>query len=147
MSDDRLYPNRPHVAVGAVVWSDDKILLIKRGTPPKKGQWSIPGGMQNVGETLSNAVAREVLEETHITISHIELLDALDMIQKSDDNVIERHYTLIDYTATAKDEHTLKAGSDAEGAEFVHWVEACAKVHWGETRRIIELSAKNRGFY
>ena len=70
--ENREYPARPVVAVGVVVFSKEKVLLIKRNKPPKSSQWSIPGGAQNLGETLKNTAAREVLEETGIKIKNIK---------------------------------------------------------------------------
>jgi 8-oxo-dGTP diphosphatase len=63
----REYPERPVVGVGAVVWRGDSVLLIRRGKPPRLGQWSLPGGAQQLGETLEEAIAREVREETGLT--------------------------------------------------------------------------------
>ena len=71
----RSYPNRPIVGVGAVVFRDDRSLLIRRGKPPRMGDWSLPGGMQEIGETVFEAAAREVQEETGVTISDIALID------------------------------------------------------------------------
>jgi len=60
----RSYPSRPIVGVGVVVWHQDRVLLIKRGKPPRVGQWSLPGGAQDLGETLAEAASRELMEET-----------------------------------------------------------------------------------
>ena len=137
MSAHTLYPH-PRPCVGAVVFKDDTILLIKRGREPRKGQWSIPGGKIEKGETLEEALIREVWEETAIDIEPGPLLDVLDLIR--DDGV---HYVLIDYMAEAIAGEP-KAGDDADAAEFVSFDEALSRVDWGETRRILELAISMR---
>ena len=71
---------QPVIAVGIVTFKDDKILMIRRGKPPRKGQWSIPGGKQKLGETWRAAAAREVKEETGIDIEILGLIDVVDAI-------------------------------------------------------------------
>lgn len=76
----REYPDTPMVGVGGVVISGARALLVRRGTEPARGEWTIPGGLLEVGETLAEAVARELLEETGITVRVIELIEALERI-------------------------------------------------------------------
>ena len=89
--DDRTFLPRPLVGVGAVVWHQDHVLLIQRGKEPKKGSWSIPGGAQELGETVREAVCREVQEETGVKISSPILVDTVDLISKTDEDKIEYH--------------------------------------------------------
>ena len=136
----RTYPNLPIVGVGAVVWKDDKVLLIKRGTPPAKGSWSIPGGGQELGETVKQAVAREVKEETGLEIEVTHLIDVVDIITPDTDDNIEHHYTLIDYRCEWTGGEPV-AGSDAADVRWASLKECEELVSWSETLRIIEQSA------
>lgn len=93
----REYPRAPLIGVGAVAIKDGKILLMKRAFEPGKGKWSIPGGLVEVGETLSDACAREMEEETGIKIHVLELINAYDMIVPDEASKIKYHYVLIDF--------------------------------------------------
>lgn len=93
----REYPRAPLIGVGAVAIKDGKILLMKRAFEPGKGKWSIPGGLVEVGETLSDACAREMEEETGIKIHVLELINAYDMIVPDEEGKIKYHYVLIDF--------------------------------------------------
>ena len=132
----RSYPNRPIVGVGAVVFRDDRVLLIKRGKPPRMGDWSLPGGMQEIGETVFEAAAREVREETGVMISDIALIDVVDSITRDDDARVQFHYTLVDVVAKWRSGEPA-GGSDAMHAEFMSFDEVSKIVLWRETHRII----------
>ncbi len=80
MTSSREYPQRPMVGVGGVVIAEGRALLIRRGSEPLLGEWSIPGGMLELGETLEEGVARELLEETGLTVRVIELIEVFDRI-------------------------------------------------------------------
>jgi len=114
----REFPSAPLVGVGAVVVQDGRVLLVQRGTEPSKGQWSIPGGLIDVGESLAAAVVREVREETGLLVEPIELIELLDRIHRDGDRV-RYHYVIADYLCRALG-GTLLAASDAAG---VRWVE------------------------
>lgn len=101
----------PVVAVGAVVWKDDSFLLIRRGRPPRQGQWSIPGGRQEAGETVNQAVAREIREEAGIEIEIIEVVAVVDLIERQGDEMLY-HYTVIDMLAEWRSGEA-RAGDDA----------------------------------
>ncbi len=88
----------PRVAVGAVVWKNGKVLLIKRGRAPYLGSWSLPGGRQEAGETVSQAVVREIAEETGIRIAVIDVVAVVDLMDRPD-GVLSIHYTVIDVVA------------------------------------------------
>ena len=98
-SDDRKYPARPFVGVGVVTIKDGKILLVRRAFDPGAGKWSIPGGLVEVGEKLSEAGARETLEETGVEVQVLELINVFDMIDLEDDGKVRYHYVLVDFLA------------------------------------------------
>jgi len=93
----REYPQVPLVGVGTVTIKQGKILLVKRAFDPGAGKWSIPGGMVEVGETLSEAAARETEEETGIKVKVLELINVFDMIDRDSDSKIRYHYVLVDF--------------------------------------------------
>jgi ADP-ribose pyrophosphatase YjhB (NUDIX family) len=114
----REYPLAPLVGVGAVIVHDGRILLVQRATEPALGRWSIPGGLIEVGEMLTEAVAREVREETGLEVEPIELIELLDRIHRDSERV-RYHYVIADYLCRVTG-GTLKAASDAAA---VRWVE------------------------
>jgi 8-oxo-dGTP diphosphatase len=114
----REFPASPLVGVGAVIVKDGRVLLIQRGTEPARGRWSIPGGLIEVGESLTEAVVREVCEETGLEIEPIELLELLDRIHR-DGARVRYHYVIADYLCRVVG-GTLRAASDANA---VRWVE------------------------
>lgn len=139
----RYYPKRPVVGVGVVVWLDDRVLLIKRGKPPRVGQWSLPGGAQKLGETLAETARREVREETGIEIELGEIIATLDLIDRDQAGCVRHHYTLVDFVAEGL-AVKLHAGDDAADAG---WFERSAIDDlglWSETIRIIDLAADQR---
>jgi 8-oxo-dGTP diphosphatase len=114
----REFPLAPLMGVGAVVADQGRVLLVRRGTEPLRGQWSLPGGLVEVGESLTSAVAREVLEETGLVVEPVELIELLDRIHREGERV-RYHYVIADYLCRVTGGE-LRAGSDA--AE-VRWVE------------------------
>jgi len=114
----RPYPDRPVVGVGAVVLEAERVLLIKRGHAPLKGQWSLPGGGVETGETLEQAVAREVLEETGLTVEVGPIVEVLDRISRDADGRVEHHFVLVDFVCRASG-GILRGASDAEDAAWV----------------------------
>ena|SRR5438552_3583256 len=93
----REYPESPLVGVGAVIIDDGRALLVKRGHPPLAGEWSIPGGVLELGETLSEAAVREAREETCLTVEPAELLGVYDRVLRDDTGGILYHFVLIDF--------------------------------------------------
>lgn len=138
--DARENPERPVIGVGAVVIQDDEVLLIRRGKPPKMGEWSLPGGAQELGEPIQQALRREVKEETGLDVEVLDFLGIIDLIDHTSDDAVRYHYTLIDYLASPVG-GVLCAGSDASDARFFKLEEALALPLWSETRRIINLAA------
>jgi len=114
----RPYPDRPVVGVGAVVLDGDRVLLVKRGQAPLKGHWSLPGGAVEIGETLEQAVAREVLEETGLTIEVGPIVEVLDRISRDVEGRVEHHFVLVDFVARPLGGE-LEGASDADDAAWV----------------------------
>lgn len=137
----RDYPTRPLVGVGAVIWRDDKVLLVRRGKPPKDGEWSLPGGAQELGETILQALTREVQEETGLTIKVVALIDVIDAIIPDKDGDIRNHYTLIDFAARWVG-GDARAGDDVTAVRWVTLEEISEYGLWQETSRIIRDSVK-----
>src|SRR3989440_8404211 len=97
MGSGRRYPERPIVGVGAVVLDGDRVLLAKRAHEPLKGQWSLPGGGVEIGETLEEALRREVLEETGLAVSVGPVVEIFERIERQADGRIEYHFVIVDY--------------------------------------------------
>src|SRR5271169_2961639 len=93
----RSYPEQPIIAVGAVIVDGSRVLLVRRATEPLKGEWSVPGGMLELGEKLRDGVRREVLEETGLVIEPGEMLDVFDSIFTDGRGRTQYHYVLIDF--------------------------------------------------
>ena len=106
------YPNRPLVAVGAVVFKEDKVLLVLRGKPPAKNHWTIPGGSVELGETLGEAAEREIWEETGLTIQAGEPVYTFDVIERDPKGAILFHYVIVDLAADYVSGE-LRPGDDA----------------------------------
>jgi len=111
--DDRTYPRRPIVGVGAVIFADgDRVVLVRRRHPPLVGSWSLPGGAVEVGETLEQAVRREVNEETGLDVEVGPLVAAVDHIERDLDGNVVFHFVIVDYLCRARG-GVLTAGGDA----------------------------------
>jgi len=109
----RTYPSQPIAGVGAVVLtSDRRVILIRRGQAPLSGTWSLPGGVLELGESLSDAVVREVREETGLDVEAGPLIDLFEHIARDDDGRVRYHYVIADYACHVRG-GDLRAGSDA----------------------------------
>jgi 8-oxo-dGTP diphosphatase len=116
----REYPEAPIVGVGAVVIDGTQVLLVRRGQEPLKGEWSLPGGALELGETLQQGVVREVLEETGLIVAPGGIIEILDRItQDETSGRVRYHYVLIDFVCRV----TGGALCPATDAEEVQWVE------------------------
>ncbi len=113
------YPELPRVAVGTVVIHSQSILLVQRGTPPARGEWSIPGGKIRLGETMQEAAEREVLEETGIVVRAGDPVLTFDLIQRDKDNRILFHYIIVDLWAKYLS-GSIRSGTDALQAAWIH---------------------------
>ncbi|WP_374515000.1 NUDIX hydrolase [Brevundimonas sp.] len=127
----------PVPCVGVVCLKGDEVLLIRRGRPPRQGEWSLPGGRIEPGERAVDAGLRELREETGVEARIVRLLDVVDGVFPE----AGRHYVLIDYVAEWIAGEPV-AGDDAADAAFVPLEEAQRRVAWAETRRIIALAAE-----
>lgn len=116
----REYPDRPVVGVGGVVVSNGRALLIRRGSPPLVGQWSIPGGALEAGETLTEGVRRELLEETGIEVRVLDLIEVFERIEMDGRGQARYHYVVLDYLCTVL-RGEARPASDAAG---VAWASA-----------------------
>ena len=142
MSKYREYPERPFVGVGVVVLRRNEVLLIQRGKAPNKGQWSIPGGKQRLGETIVQTVHRELLEETRVKIKQPALLDVVDVIMPDDKGEIQYHYTLVDYQAEWLSGE-CRSGDDADAVKWVSFDELNSVGLLEITREIILKAFSN----
>ncbi|MBP1710967.1 MAG: ADP-ribose pyrophosphatase [Deltaproteobacteria bacterium] len=114
-SNANIYPAGPRVGAGAIVIHEGKILLVKRGVEPGKGLWAIPGGTLHLGETLRECAAREILEETGITIAVGECVYVFDLIERDEGGKIKFHFVVADFAALYVSGEP-KGADDADGA-------------------------------
>lgn len=112
------YPDQPQVAVGAIVFKDDKVLLVLRANPPAEEQWAIPGGRVELGETLQEAAEREIKEETGIIIRAREPVFTFDVIDRDDAKRVRFHYVIVDLAADYISGEP-QPGDDALGARWI----------------------------
>ena len=113
MAESRLYPEWSIVAVGAVIIDGERVLLIKRANEPSKGEWSLPGGAVEVGESLEAALAREVREETCLDVTVGPVVEVLDRIRRDEIDRVKYHYVIVDYLCHPRG-GTAACGSDAD---------------------------------
>ncbi len=140
---NREYPARPIVGVGVVVWHAGRVLLVRRGKAPRWGQWSLPGGAQQLGETVAEAARREVEEEVGLDVALGEIVATVDLIERDPQDRIRYHYTLIDFVAEAPSA-ALRPGSDAADARWFSIGEIEALGLWSETVRVIKRAGERR---
>ena len=114
----REYPDQPLVGVGAIIIEGDRVVLVKRGHPPLAGEWSIPGGVLEVGETLREAAVREALEETGLTVETADLLGVYDRVLRDADERTIYHYVLIDFLCRRIEGEPSPAGDAIEARWF-----------------------------
>jgi len=136
----REYPEQPLVGIGAIIVRDSRVALIKRGHPPLVGEWSVPGGVLEVGETMREAAAREAREETGLTVQVLDLLGVFDRVLRDDDGRVVYHYVLIDFLCRCPDGE-LCAAADAADARWFTLQEAMDLPLPADTREVIQ-----RGF-
>ena len=116
--ENREYPDRPYVGVGVIVFRDQEVLLVKRNKEPNKGQWSIPGGRQMIGETAAEAAQTELLEETGVKVDQLLLVDVVDAIIPDVEGKIKYHYKLVDYMG----QWLSGESHPGDAAQEVRWV-------------------------
>lgn len=118
----RSYPSHPRFGVGAVVIQGEKVLLVRRGQPPLHRRWTLPGGLVELGETIEQALVREVREETGWSVRVVKELALFDFIEKDDSGRVRYHYVLADFLCRYV-EGDLAAGSDVEEVRLASWNE------------------------
>src|SRR5215831_16708719 len=111
----REYPEQPLVGVGAIIVRDGQVVLVKRGHAPLLGEWSIPGGLLEIGETLRQGVEREAQEETGLVVRAKELLGVFERMVPDDQKRTRFHYVLVDFLCEVVSGE-LKASGDAADA-------------------------------
>jgi len=121
----RHYPDQPLVGVGAVVFKDDEVLLVRRGQEPALGSWSLPGGLVELGETLGDAIRRELAEETGLSVTLLGIAAVAERVFRDPDGRIAYHYVLVDFLCDYLG-GDLTAGSDITAARFVGLSELAA---------------------
>ena len=134
---------RPVVGVGVVVLRGAEVLLVRRGRPPRQGEWSIPGGKQELGETVREAARREVREETGVEIALLGLVDVVDGVRRDAAGTVVSHYTLVDFAAEWLSGEAV-AGDDAAEARWTPLAGLDGYRLWSETRRIIAAAVAMR---
>ncbi|MFN0191584.1 MAG: NUDIX hydrolase [Aestuariivirga sp.] len=134
----------PKLGVSACVWREGRVLLVQRSQPPLQGVWSLPGGHVEPGETLVEAAAREVLEETGIYARIAQLAGLYDLIRRADDGTLTLHYVIACYTAhwTSGDAH---AGSDALSADWAGLDQLSGRSFAPNVRHAIDVSLRQVG--
>lgn len=136
----REYPERPIVGVGAVIVESGRVVLIRRRYEPLAGQWSLPGGTLELGETLEAGTAREMLEETGLVVEIGPVIEVFDRIMFDDRNRVRYHFVLVDYLCWPV-AGELRAGSDVDDAAFAAPEELVRYGLTGKATAVIE-----RGF-
>jgi mutator protein MutT len=139
----REYPYYPIIGVGAIIIKGEKVLLARRGREPDYGKWSIPGGAVKLGETLKEAVKREVCEEVSITIRVGEVVEVLERIFHDPDGKVQYHYVLVDFLC----EHLSGEEKPSSDALEARWVPISKIPHQrlpGKTKRVIQKAFEMR---
>ena len=138
---DREYPARPIVGIGMVVLKQDSVLLVRRGKPPNIGSWTLPGGAQEVGETVEDAARRELLEETGIAVGPLYFAAHVDNIRYDAAGRVQFHYTILDFAASWEAGEPV-AGSDVTEAIWVP-LDALEEYRlWHEAHRVIAIARR-----
>ncbi len=139
----RRFPAHPLLGVGALVFRDEKVLLVERGKPPLEGFWSLPGGLVETGERLEDAVAREVFEETGLRIAVESLATVFERIMPDAAGRPEYHYVLVDFYCTLLG-GDLRPGDDSRRAEWFELPALASLPMTAGTREVIETCCSRR---
>jgi 8-oxo-dGTP diphosphatase len=140
----REYPDAPLVGVGAIIIEQDRVMLVKRAHPPLAGEWSIPGGALEMGETLRHAASREALEETGLVVEVGELLGVYDRILRDADGRIRYHYVLVDFLCR-RIAGEPEAAADAAEARWFTRGELAELSLAQDTAQVIKLGFEKSG--
>ena len=139
----RAYPDRPYVGVGVVIFRGDQVLLAQRGRSPGEVFWSIPGGAQEIDETVREAGLREVWEETGLEVEILGLIDVVDSISRDEEGRVKFHYTLVDFFAEWRNGEAV-AGDDCPAVCWANVDELDGYSLRDMTLEIIRLAAEKR---
>jgi 8-oxo-dGTP diphosphatase len=137
VADARAYPQRPFLAVSAAIVRDGKILVVRRARPPAHGVYTLPGGVVEVGETLVEAVAREVREETSMTVEPVALAGFRETIVRDAQDQVERHFVILCFAAR------WQAGEPVLNEELseAHWLEPAELASLQTTPGLVDIVA------
>ena len=138
VSDSRRYPFRPVLGVGALILDGTKVLLVERGKPPLVGYWSLPGGVVETGEKLEDALAREVWEETGLSVSADSIATVFERIIPDESGGCEYHYVLIDFYCTVTGGE-LRSGDDASSVQWFEIDNLCHLQMTVGTREVVSV--------
>lgn len=142
---NREFPESPLVGVGSIIIEAGRVVLVKRAHPPIQGQWSIPGGVLEVGELVREAAIREAREETGLIVEPGELLGVYDRVLRNPEKRVQYHYVMIDFLCRLVG-GSLLAASDAAEARWFTREELPALKLAEDTQDVIEKGfAKLRG--
>jgi 8-oxo-dGTP diphosphatase len=144
MARRREYPRLPTVGAGALIHSRGKVLLIKRRNEPNKGRWALPGGLVEVGETVQQAILREVREEVALEVKLEGLLDVADDVHYDKEGRVRFHYVLVDYLAKPTG-GTPKVNAESSGFRWFDPREVALIDTSESTKRVVELFLKKNG--
>ncbi|MGG5821724.1 NUDIX hydrolase [Falsiroseomonas sp. HW251] len=142
--NSREYPTRPWVGIGVLAFRGNDVLLIRRGRPPRLGEWSLPGGGQRLGETAEACARRELREETGIEVGPLDLLAVVDAITPGEEGRPRFHYTIIDYVARWESGEA-RAGGDVTEVMWCGSADVARHGMWPEALRVIGLARKRLG--
>lgn len=140
----REYPARPLVGIGIVVLKPGAVLLVRRGRAPSLGEWAIPGGAQELGETAEAAARRELLEETGLTVGPLHLAAHVDSIHRDPEGRIRFHYTILDFAARWQGGDPAATG-DVTDATWAPLDGLEQYALWSEAHRVIALARRLLG--
>lgn len=136
---DREFPSRPLVGIGVVLLKPGAVLLVRRARAPALGQWSLPGGAQELGETAENAGRRELREETGLVAGTMHLAAHVDSIHRENGGRVRFHYTILDFAAAWQGGEPV-AGGDVSDAVFAPLDRLEPFELWDEAHRVIGLA-------
>ncbi|HZP76639.1 MAG TPA: NUDIX hydrolase [Pseudolabrys sp.] len=137
MSDPRVYPERPYLAVSAAIFRDGKVLIVRRARPPAHGLYTLPGGGVEIGETLADAAMREVREETGMTIAPVALAGHREAIARDEAGRVKRHFVILCFAAR------WMSGEPALNNELseARWIEPAELAGLNTTEGLAEIIA------
>ena len=138
---DREYPARPIVGIGVVVLKGSRVLLVRRGKPPNVGSWTLPGGAQELNETVEQGARRELMEETGVEVGPLQLAAVVDNIRPDNAGRVRFHYTIIDFAAAWTGGEPI-AGTDVSEAVWADVDRLDCFALWSEAHRVIAIARR-----